>query len=550
MRLNFIDKSYLYTLAKMTRSRVLKTTIVVFLACIANALVILNIYFPFSETHTTSTDAKSTPVFFIYKSEERIRSDDYPTIDNWQVLSNDKFNLGKYEHAVVRVTIENDVLPPSDNTYIAFFRNNIFTNVELHTGGEGETSRIRLQAMGENNKVIAALIPNIDESSTYYISLSGRYLRGELHLLSEAQLSGKMENASILNALFYGFVLVFTLLGVLAWLLFRKNVFLLYSLLQSTLILWIAAGEGTIFKIHPNAHALPFLSANALGLLYFICLAKFSQLLLGLKKKALPVYRLLNVGKVLLLAIWCLFCFSFNQADSNLYQAFYGLALIICFAILLSVVCGALFNIKVGNNVGYFFLAGMSSMLFCGSLAGLSISAYIDFRADWGIIKFGAILEMVCLATGLMYMQSQLMKKQQNLLHDYVNSTEQLSKTRQEFAEYAQDKESRGSKPILEILNIFENLLFVKAYGNYSIAYHQDGIELKELVVDMSLTKIEEVLEEDGLVRCHKSYLVSTKKDFKFLRRTSADYSLALDNHTVPIGRKYQSIIKPIFAIQ
>jgi hypothetical protein len=318
--------------------------------------------------------------------------------------------------------------------------------------------------------------------------------------------------------------------------------------LQTTLILWIAAGEGAIFTLYPNAHSLSFLTANALGLLYFICLAKFSQLFLDLKKNAFPIYRLLNVGQVLLLAIWCLFCFSFNEANGNLYQAFYSVTLIICFAILLSVACGACSNIKVGSNVGYFFLAGMSSMLFFGTLAGLSISAFINFRADWGLIKFGAILEMVSLATGLMYMQSHLMKKQQTLLHDYANSTEQLCKTRQQFADYAENKEKRGSKPILDILSIFNNLLFVKAYGNYSIAYYLVGVDLKELVVDMSLTKIEEVLEEDGLVRCHKSYLVSTRKDFKFLRRTSADYSLTLDNCTVPIGRKYQSIIKPIFA--
>ena len=130
--MSFIDNSFLYRCTKWTRRRVWKGKIFVLLACIAVAIVISTAGHQPLDVNLTEPDVKLSPTFYISKNEQPVESEEYPTLENWQALSNGKFNLGKYEHTIIRVAINKDMLTDLDTWRVVIFRNNIFTQAQLY----------------------------------------------------------------------------------------------------------------------------------------------------------------------------------------------------------------------------------------------------------------------------------------------------------------------------------------------------------------------------------------------------------------------------------
>lgn len=77
---------------------------------------------------------------------------------------------------------------------------------------------------------------------------------------------------------------------------------------------------------------------------------------------------------------------------------------------------------------------------------------------------------------------------------------------------------------------------------------YQDKETVKEALIDTKLQAIETTLGTDMLIRCHRSYLVNVRCKFTLTRRTSADYDLVLEEHRIPVGRKYLKDIQRRFS--
>ena len=82
------------------------------------------------------------------------------------------------------------------------------------------------------------------------------------------------------------------------------------------------------------------------------------------------------------------------------------------------------------------------------------------------------------------------------------------------------------------------NLEFIESDGNY-VVYHYNQ---QKLMVRESLSKVMEKLPDHRFVRCHKSFIVSTK------HVTKLDYDfIYLSGNQIPIGRVYRERVNEVF---
>lgn len=200
------------------------------------------------------------------------------------------------------------------------------------------------------------------------------------------------------------------------------------------------------------------------------------------------------------------------------------------------------------DNAKYYLLAMivLFSIMICMSL---SASGILNIPFSWHALQLASIIEVTILSTGLVVEHYQKHRDLKEIEH-------KLTALETEFKDYKIDTNSLKSNisnnlvdhhiiPVLaKILPIFPYLLFVKADGNYSVAYYKNENKTDEMFIDCNLQLLLDSLGEEKLLRCHKSYLVNVSQPYQLTRRTSADYDLVLGENKLPIGRKYLSTVR------
>lgn len=92
-----------------------------------------------------------------------------------------------------------------------------------------------------------------------------------------------------------------------------------------------------------------------------------------------------------------------------------------------------------------------------------------------------------------------------------------------------------------------EDLLFLEAADNYVIIHYLDHGRRQKYVVRNTLKNMEKALNEKGIIRCHRSYMVNFER-VKIMRRERDGLVLDLDapeKLTLPVSRSYvDSIIR------
>jgi len=182
----------------------------------------------------------------------------------------------------------------------------------------------------------------------------------------------------------------------------------------------------------------------------------------------------------------------------------------------------------------------------------LSASGIMHIPFSWRTLQLASVLEISILSIGFIveyYQKHREMEKIEG----------QLKFVEAEFAEFKIDSQSFKDKlssnlvdhnlipELAKILTIIPQLYFIKANGNYSVAYYVNDGVLVEIFVDCNLQSLLESIGELALLRCHKSYLINTKQKYQLLRRTSADYDLVIEQNRIPVGRKYLSTVRKHF---
>lgn len=522
----------------------------------AIAIIVLGLCFLYLITLVNSKSATNLEhhitAITMHKSAEPIDiSSVAPTI-SWHKLKSGKFNLGKHQYALVKIQLAQSKTLSPDGLILAIANNNVFNDAVLHYQQNNLFLNKTLKASTNDGKLLSIKLFEETLPEQLFLSLSGRYLRGELLIYTPREFTQYIKMASIKDGIYFGITALFLLISWLSYMYSRQSIFLKYSALLSVMFLWVAAGEGWIKSYFPQTHALPFFTANSLGLLFFIIFTNFSIYYLKLDHNASKSSWLLKYSQRLLLFIWLCYCLSFNRSEPTLYQAIYGLALFTCLIVLVTSFIAALRSLPALGKQGGFYIAAFVVFLFCGITSGLSMTNIINFHIGWTLIKTSSIAEMILLASGLMYWYQNSLTKLVNEQKKYNEVQMELISTKQQLAENENLLETKQSNislcpQIAKVVTLIDKALYIKAAGNYSEIIYLDGKVVKVILVESNLQAIENALGSEKLIRCHKSYLINRNLNFKLTRRTSADFDLVIGQHHVPVGRKYLKDTRLIF---
>lgn len=471
---------------------------------------------------------------------------------NWQPMNKEMFNLGSHDYALMRVQIEPSRLHSPDGFIFAIARNNIFTDVMLHYQHGNMLVEKLLTPSNTDNKLLSIKLATETINTPVYISISGRYLRGELLITTPKEFALYIKNSSIKDGIYVGIVSLILLFSILSFVILRETIFIKYGALLSCMFLWVAAGEGWLKSTFPQIQGFPFFTPNALGLLFFISFAYFSYDYLKLDQTQSKSGQLLKYNQRLLIFIWLCYCVSFERADPTLYQIVYGLALFNCLVILTVTFTIAIRSLLSQRKQAIFYLCAFIVFVVSSVISGLSVANIIDYYAGWSFIKVSSLIEMLFLASGLIYGYKVTLIKHEEKEQQHNIVQEKLSSTQQQLTKSNAIIEKQKNSPAIcpqmaKVVTILDKALFIKATGNYSEIVYQNGANTKELLIDTNLQAIENALGTKTIIRCHKSYMVKVGMNFKLTRRTSADYDLVLKEHRIPVGRKYLKDIRLVF---
>lgn len=102
------------------------------------------------------------------------------------------------------------------------------------------------------------------------------------------------------------------------------------------------------------------------------------------------------------------------------------------------------------------------------------------------------------------------------------------------------------SEKRLKLVVSAENVLYIEAEDNYVHVVHLDGGRVKDFELRSSMRALEDLLQRNGLVRCHRSFFLNAAH-VELLKKDSVGYALAqLDQpgvKPIPVSRRYYQTI-------
>lgn len=89
------------------------------------------------------------------------------------------------------------------------------------------------------------------------------------------------------------------------------------------------------------------------------------------------------------------------------------------------------------------------------------------------------------------------------------------------------------------------DILYIRAEDNYVVIYFLDSQDLKELLLRTTLSSLENLLSDIGIIRCHRSYLVNLANVHR-LHAHSGGHGLNIRGSTfkVPVSRTYLPLVR------
>ncbi|MBR5034710.1 MAG: LytTR family transcriptional regulator [Bacteroidales bacterium] len=98
------------------------------------------------------------------------------------------------------------------------------------------------------------------------------------------------------------------------------------------------------------------------------------------------------------------------------------------------------------------------------------------------------------------------------------------------------------NRHVLKFVVNTDNMLFIKADENYITIHYNEGDKRKTYDMRCSMKSIEDVCQENGILRCHRSYFINPKH-VKALRKDKENVIVAeldtADDTLIPISKRY-----------
>lgn len=178
----------------------------------------------------------------------------------------------------------------------------------------------------------------------------------------------------------------------------------------------------------------------------------------------------------------------------------------------------------------------------------VSVGYFLYYKA-LGIMEFGFDMIIKLILIAIIPISVLITFNRNRLLRTNLRSANELNKKLQEN-KMNPDKlvhfESDYQKDNLSIK--VSMILFIRSANNYIEVFWKEGMVVKNQMVRYSLTKAEELLNENKFIfRCHRSYLVNIQHIDK-IEGSSQGYRLYFENvdFSAPVSKNYAEKLKEL----
>lgn len=432
--------------------------------------------------------------------------------------------------------------------------------IELYLLGKSGNWRIQKQGIfiaNENRRPthrnFIFTLASDDLKNPIYLRAQGGYLRLNLLLWTQLQFLEKEQQAVFYDGLFYGFVLLVLLLNLIFYYFVRDLTLVHYAEFLLCISLFYLSGQGWLdVAFSLRGTLLARYQTAFFGILLALFGIQFTRSYLKLDGNSPEISKVLRFFQFVFPAVAALAFVALRVLNQTPGRAIFGTGLLIVLFILILCVVAALQGVREKREIAVYYFIATTLFIVLAMVQILSSLQILATGLHWRLLQWGSIIEMLIFSIGLSRYYRQLEKQQHQLQLELLDKESELA-GQWEIVDELKDQNRRNViNPKLfpdlgRIASIANSILYIRACGNSSEIIYNSENSNKEMYLDCSLQSLSSYFGNDFLVRIHKSYLVNPKVGFTLRRRSSADYELVIQDHSLPIGRKFAKKTKEIF---
>lgn len=248
-------------------------------------------------------------------------------------------------------------------------------------------------------------------------------------------------------------------------------------------------------------------------------------------------------GKIVFLFLYVFKPFGINNLENNLVQYTLGFGLITFIITLFNLfifpfIFHKFFNPNkwiIGKMV-FFFLGTTLMISIANWYYNLSI-ARSNTQLDNTFLHYVLLTLLVSFFPLLFY----IYMSERNRSKQYVLVAKKLSNTKNDILKENEKITLISTTKKDSFSFVINDLVYISSAGNYASIFYLKNNELKEHLIRISLSKLENQLQDfDFIVRCHKSYIVNTHQVLK-IDGNARGYFLSFDkiDFSIPVSRNF-----------
>lgn len=141
-----------------------------------------------------------------------------------------------------------------------------------------------------------------------------------------------------------------------------------------------------------------------------------------------------------------------------------------------------------------------------------------------------------------------IIKEMRNIL--LVTDTKTVASDGEAIAQNIDIINLSDNKGVLKLSVKLDNLYYIKAEDNYTVVYYTRSGMLYRYMIRCKMQTIENSFKDTPLMRCHRTYIVNTKK-IKVLRHETDGFYIDLDLEgidSIPVSKTYANTVVSIFS--
>lgn len=193
----------------------------------------------------------------------------------------------------------------------------------------------------------------------------------------------------------------------------------------------------------------------------------------------------------------------------------------------------------------------LSEIIIIGVFHSVLTILYVpDISFPIPYIIFKSIL-ITLLALGVPYVVSSMwltIKDMHNTL--FVTDTKNVASDGEAIANSIDIINIADNKGVLKLSVKLDNLYYIKAEDNYTVVYYTKKGMLNRYMIRCKIQTIEDTFSNTPLMRCHRTYIVNTKK-VKVLRHESDGFYMDFDLDgidSIPVSKTYTKAVVNFFS--